>query len=199
MRVGMKACWNTASDTCSSAVRSMGRSPARSFMRSSTASTLSSVMVGSTAKSKSSLLVSTATPLRRKKSLQCEQSARRKSSARGWSRSTAWLTSMIQRRPSSHRMLYSLRSACTRRHCWYSCRTTRTSSSYAPRSRDSESPASFRRGAATPCEPTNSMTSTCERSRMGSGARMPALRRRDRLRISFSAHTLTICRGLPFP
>jgi len=48
------------------------------------------------------------------------------------------------------------------------------------------------RGAATPSAPTNSMTSTCDRSCSGRGARMPAARRRARLRISFSAHT---CRG----
>lgn len=102
-------------------------------------------MVGSVTKSNSSRSDATATPRRRKKSFTWVQSSRRKSKQRGWSRSTdwgqgrgdttgegraqpcacvrhplppAWDTSMITSRPSWYRILYSLRSACTRRHTW---------------------------------------------------------------------------------
>lgn len=67
---------------------------------------------------------------------------------------------------------------------------------YNSRSFDSVNGASFRRGAAQPSLPRNAMMSTWLRSRIGSGHGMPARMRRVRFRISFSAHTFTILRGL---
>lgn len=122
--------------------------------------------------------------------------SRKKSKALGWSGSTLWLTSMIQSSLSCTRMLYSDRSACTSRHFWYMPRIMSTTSVYAARMRAGGSPASRSRGAATPPRPKNSIASTCMRSWSGRGALIPAAFSRARLRISFSAHSLTILRGL---
>ena len=116
--------------------------------------------------------------------------------ARGWSLSTDCDTSMKKGRFWCHRMLYSLRSACTRPHFWYMVRIIITHSQYARRICRSVSPASLSRGAGQPRLPRNSMTSTWFLSSSGSGQARPAAWRRRRLRISFSAHIFTILRGL---
>lgn len=54
-----------------------------------------------------------------------------------------------------YKMLYSLRSACTRRHVWYSVRMATTISVYAWRKRAGGKSASRSRGAATPSSPAD--------------------------------------------
>mmetsp|Transcript_36933 Transcript_36933/g.91256 ORF Transcript_36933/g.91256 Transcript_36933/m.91256 type:complete len:238 (-) Transcript_36933:444-1157(-) len=175
--------------------RRVPRSMALQLSASRHASMLSAVTSGSVTNSNISRTVGTATPFLLKNWPRCSRSSRRKSRQRGWSRSTLWLTSMMCAWPAWYRMLYSLKSACTRRQSWYMRRTSTSSWLNSEQYLDSDSTASFSRGAARPASPTKVITSTCERSSRTSGTRMPASFRRIRLRISFSAHVCTILRG----
>mmetsp|Transcript_7826 Transcript_7826/g.13483 ORF Transcript_7826/g.13483 Transcript_7826/m.13483 type:complete len:340 (+) Transcript_7826:366-1385(+) len=202
--LGMKAPLNTASATwrsLASSLVSSGRVSANRSSSSSRASTPSSVVSGSVTKSNSSFTFKTACTRDWKKSVTCVQSSRRKMRARGWSRSTLWLTSMITSCPAWYRMLYSDRSACTSRHFWNITLMASSSSRYASLHRLGGSTASFSRGDAHPSTPMNSISSTCERSMVGLGTFMPQECMRSRLRNSFSAHVFTILRGLflPYP
>ena len=73
--------------------------------------------------------------------------------------------------PCLHRMLYSLKSACTRSHV---CQITATISSSSSNTSDGSSTSmSFRRGLGASSSPMNSMTRTFLRLKRGSGTRRP--------------------------
>ena len=158
----------------------------------------SAVTAGSVTNSNISRTVGTATPFLAKNCPKCNKSSRKKSKHRGWSKSTLCDTSMMCAAPSWYKMLYSLKSACTRRQSLYIRRTSTSRSPKSWRCLDSLKTASFSRGAALPSEPMNPITRTCDRSIFTSGTRRPASRRRIKFRISFSAQVCTIFRGFFF-
>mmetsp|Transcript_4474 Transcript_4474/g.8901 ORF Transcript_4474/g.8901 Transcript_4474/m.8901 type:complete len:247 (-) Transcript_4474:1352-2092(-) len=99
--------------------------------------------------------------------------------------------------PSQYSMLYSDKSPCTMFAKRNIFRIAQTTSWYRCLSRVILSPeTSLRRGAGQPKRPTNDMTRTGLRNKIGSGHATPTERSRAKFRNSFSAHTATILRAL---
>ena len=95
----------TLSATSSSSIVPWGRDSAFSCRMWTASSILVWLILGSTMNSNSSLVLRVAMPALLKNALTCCESSLRKSRARGWSRSTAWLTSMRNNSPCKLEMI----------------------------------------------------------------------------------------------